>query len=138
MNVADYFNIISTDNGVFKFEFKGYLSDEIIDAIGDTIKHSYFSAVDTFQGSPFITYADLRRLKAVPNKAKKLIAALMEYGKARNLYCSINVNPSAIASMSIADAGSQSDSNNLRIVVATTIEADELLALKVSEMKENK
>ncbi len=135
MNIEDYFKIISTTNNVFRFEFKGFFKDSVVDKIGDEIKRRYFRAVDSFLGKPFITYADLRGLHAMPPKGRAMVSELMSYGKQRNLFFSININPSAVSTLSIHAAGNISLSNELRIIVTTQEEAESILEEKVAEMK---
>ena len=135
MKLEDYFKIVSTADNVFRFEFKGFFTDDIVDTFGDTIKRQYFQAVDSFAGQSFITYVDLRGLKVMPDKAKAMVAELMSYGKERNLFFSININPTAVSRSSIRDAGKLSHSTEIRVIVATPEEAEPILKEKLVEMK---
>lgn len=134
MELYDYFQVVEVSDTHFHFRLGGFLDDTVLDQFGTEIIQQYQDAVDTFEGRPFINLADLRGLKPMPGRAKEMVADLMEYGKQRNLYYSINVNPSALSKMSIGDAGKMSKTSDLRVIVASMEEATRILKEKQKEI----
>ena len=57
----------------------------------------------------------------------------MEFSKEHNIYCSININSSVVAKMSVKSAGDNSHTNQFRIMAFSFKEAEKILEEKLKK-----
>lgn len=123
MDIAEYFEVVSTNDRVFHFRLKGFWTDKVAEQIGERFLSLFKNAVDSMDGEKFLALADTSEFKPPYSKAKAAITQTMKYAREHNLHKSVEFMPSAVTQVAVRLAARESGEDDFRVVVTSMEDA---------------
>ena len=135
MDQTDFFRVISRAGRVLHIQLKGFIEDEMVDAIQGPILEEFTRAIETFGKDPWIILVDMTEFRPTSTKGQNLVAAMMKQAHAHALYHSVEVIPSALTRLTLASTSSRAKHDAFRTVVESMEQARKAVEEALERMR---